>query len=188
MNCKNAEDLIMRYMDNTLSEADALKLNEHLRECKECREAFEMYEMITNDFETTKFIVKAPDDFEEKLMVKIQNITPAYLAHKKISLEEIHCIIWGSFAVLLGIALALNIYREPLMEYISMNEQLLNFYSMLLPVEAVINQYVMGMFNFIEKLMVDMNGVLWYAKVMGAVLIILTCFVQFKANRSKVEG
>ena len=187
MNCKNAESLIMSYMDNTLSEADALKLNEHLKECEECREAFEMYEMIAKDFESTEFIVNAPDDFEKKLMVKIQGITPAYLARKKLSLEEVHCIIWGTFAMLLGIGLALNIYSEPLMEYISANEQLLSFYSMLLPIEAVINEYVLGMFNFVEKLMVDMSGVLWYSKVVGAILIILTCFVQFKANRSKVE-
>ena len=188
MNCKTAENLIMSYMDNTLSEEEALKLNEHLKECEECREAFEMYEMITKDFETTEFMVKAPDDFEEKLMSKIQGITPAYLLRKKMSLEEIHCIIWGSFAMLLGIGLALNIYSEPIMEYIAMNEQLLNFYSMLSPIEAVINEYVLEVFNFIEKLMVDMSGVLWYSKIMGGILIILTCFVQFKANRSKVEA
>ena len=188
MNCKAAENLIMNYMDNTLSEQDALKLNEHLKVCSECREAFEMYEMITNDFEAEEFLVSAPENFEEELMLKIQNITPDYLTRKKMTMEEIHSVIWGSFAVLLGIGLALNIYSEPFMEYIYNNKALADFYTMLLPLETMISQYILSVFNFIEKLTVDMSGVLWYSKIMGGILIILTCFVQFRASRSKVEA
>ena len=50
MKCSEAEELMMKYMDNELSESDAKRLNSHILECVECKESFFIFFSLTHSF------------------------------------------------------------------------------------------------------------------------------------------
>lgn len=187
MNCKNAEKLIMNYMDNTLSSSEAEKLNKHLKTCNECKEAFDMYETMLTSFENIE-IELAPDNFEETLMVKISAISPAYTTQKGISADGVNSIVWGTFTVVFGTGIMLNMYKEPLMNYIVQNEYIAEFYQSISPIGNLIAQYINDVFNYIESITISMSGLLSYSKIICGILVAILCFVQIWIKKSKVDA
>ncbi len=187
MNCIKAENLIMDYIDNNLSSSEAEKLNEHLKNCENCREAFNIYEMMVDNFENLEF-TSPPDDFEEKLMIKINAITPAYLNQKQISLDNIHSVIWGIFTIFFGFGIMLNMYRDSIITYLSQNEFIAEFYSVINPLANLVSDYINEIFVYVENITISMNGVLIYSKIICGILIAVLCFVQVWLKRSKVDA
>lgn len=83
MDCNKANKLMMEYMDFTISEEDNFLLEKHLEECDECKESFELYTQILDEFSLdAKNIIEAPEDFEIKVMEKIEHIEPRYIKEK----------------------------------------------------------------------------------------------------------
>lgn len=188
MNCKKAEELMMNYMDNTLSPKDAEKLNEHLINCKDCKESFFIYEMVQDTLENNE-IIEAPIDFEKELMIKISDITPVYLAKKDLSIDCLNSIVWGSFTMLLGTGIMLNIYNEPIMNYIEQNEAISNFYNAITPLNNVITESINNVFVYTQNLINSMGGVELYAKIVCGLLITLICFLQvWVKQKDKVDA
>lgn len=54
MKCSDFEQLEMKYMDGSLSDAEAKELNEHISECEGCRRDFEAYSLILTKFSEIK--------------------------------------------------------------------------------------------------------------------------------------
>lgn len=186
MNCKKAENFIMNYMDNTLSSAEAEELNKHLKTCESCKESFAVYEMMLDTFENAD-LTTAPNDFEQKLMIKISNITPVYLIQNPISIESINSLIWGIFTILFGAGIILNIYSEPIMNYISQNQYIADFYTVITPIGNLISEYINNSFAYIESITISMSGIITYSKIACGILAVVLCFVQLRIKRSKVD-
>lgn len=73
----------MEYMDFTISEENSFLLEKHLEQCEECRESFELYTQILDEFSLdAENIIEAPEDFEIKVMEKIEYIEPKYIKEK----------------------------------------------------------------------------------------------------------
>jgi len=186
MNCKRAEKLMMNYMDNTLSEEDAKKLNEHIKVCKECKESFLIYEMFSVE---NKEIIEAPENFEQEVMMKISAITPAYLTKENISMDSINAVIWGTFAMLFGIGIMFNLYDSQILNYISQNEVIASLYQTVTPIGNFISKYINDSFEYLQKVILSMNNIITYSKIICAVLIIILSLVQIKIkNRDKVDA
>lgn len=184
MNCKRAETLMMDYMDNILSQEDAKKLNEHIKECKQCKESFLIYEMFSLKDEE---IIEAPENFEKEVMMKISNITPSYLTKDNISMDSINAIIWGMFAMLFGIGIMFNLYDNSILNYISQNQYVASFYQTITPIGNLISKYINGSFEYLQNAILSMNNIIIYSKVICAVLIVILSLVQIKIkNKDKV--
>lgn len=186
MNCKKAESFIMNYMDNTLSSDDAEELNKHLKTCDSCKESFTVYEMMLDTLENTE-LTTAPNDFEEKLMIKISSITPVYLTQNPISIEGINSLIWGIFTIFFGAGIMLNIYSEPIMNYISQNQYVADFYTVITPIGNLMSEYINSSFAYIESITISMGGVISYLKIACGILAIILCLIQLRIKRNKVD-
>jgi hypothetical protein len=189
MNCKDAEKLIMNYMDNTLSEKDAIKLNEHLKQCGECREAFAVYEVMMDHFQGIE-IVEAPVCFEQELMTKISAIEPVYLTQKPISMEWVHSLIWGLITLLFGTGVILNVYKDKIMGYLSQNQYTAEFYQTISPVGNLFVQYINEGFKYVESITAYLSGfgIFSYLKIICGISIIVLCGVEIWSKRSKVDA
>jgi len=189
MNCKNSEKLIMNYMDNILSERDAIKLNEHLRQCNECKEAFTVYEMMIHEFQSFENVA-VPSHFEQELMVKINALEPGCLTQKPIAMEWVNSIIWGIFTVLFGSGILLNVYNDKIMSYISQNQTVSEFYKMVSPTGNIIIKHINQMFNYIQGITVYMSGfmIFDYLKIVCGISIFALCCLEIWTKRSKVDA
>lgn len=189
MKCSDAEKLIMNYMDNVLSQKDAERLNEHLKKCDQCREAFAVYEMMIDNFQSIE-IVDTPVNFEQELMLKIEAVSPVYLTQKPISMEWIHSLIWGIFTVLFGTGIVLNVYRDTIMESISQNQYIQQFYNAISPIGNLIVKSINQGFNYIEEVSAYMAGfgAFGYLKIICGISILVLCGVEVWSKRSKVDA
>nr|WP_317358082.1 zf-HC2 domain-containing protein [uncultured Tyzzerella sp.] len=83
MDCNKANKLMMAYMDFNISEEDNFLLEKHLEDCEECKESFQLYTEILEEFSLdADNIIEAPEDFEIKIMEKIEYIEPTYIREK----------------------------------------------------------------------------------------------------------
>lgn len=188
MNCIKAEKLMMSYMDNTLSENDAKKLNEHIKICEDCKEAFFVYEMMQDSLENAE-LVEAPDGFEQNVMSKISSIVPDYLTKENISVYSIQSVVWGLFTIFFGAGIMLNMYSQPIMNYISQNEYIAKFYDTVTPISNLISNYINEIFLFLQNTVMSMNGLITYSKILFGVLVVLLCCIQVWIKRKdKVDA
>jgi len=104
MDCVKAEEMMMRFMDGELTDAESAELTAHTEICAACAENFHAYEKIMNAFADAPEIF-APDGFEAAVM---QKILPA----RKKS-ENIFVVSLGAVSALLGAALFILIGRDP---------------------------------------------------------------------------
>ncbi len=100
MDCNKAETLLMRYMDNIITKAEAEELREHTNLCSACRQDFEAYALMVNGFKEME-IIEAPVNFEDCVMEKIRKLP-------KLSESSFHCLMfkaWGFVLILLAISI-----------------------------------------------------------------------------------
>lgn len=113
MECRRANELIMKYMDSEINEKEAFELHNHTANCEECRVMFALYAEIMDGFDMTEEI-EAPLGFEEAVMESIANVVPGYRQSFTMNLG---CIMLSIFSVLAGLGTLLVIRREYIMEY-----------------------------------------------------------------------
>jgi hypothetical protein len=70
MLCDKYDDLMMKYMDGILDEAEESELRLHMESCFVCFEDFEAYSGILKGFNEME-IVEAPADFAAKVMERV---------------------------------------------------------------------------------------------------------------------
>ena len=59
MNCKEAQDLLMDYMEGTLDESTQKAVEEQIAQCKVCKEAYEALLILFREMDS--FEEKTPD-------------------------------------------------------------------------------------------------------------------------------
>ena len=114
MNCRQADALMMKYMDGVITEEEARQLNEHLLHCQECRDSFRIYDMMLQEFSVTQPCL-APEGFECQVLAKITEISESQYQVTYTIASKIKGIVWGTFTVLFGAGALLVFYQEPIM-------------------------------------------------------------------------
>ncbi|MGI9952060.1 zf-HC2 domain-containing protein [Moorellaceae bacterium AZ2] len=74
MKCRQAKKILSPYIDGELSEAERAALEEHLGSCEACRSEVEALKNISEDLKGIYQEVKAPPDFVDKVMKRIQEL------------------------------------------------------------------------------------------------------------------
>ncbi|MGI9951973.1 zf-HC2 domain-containing protein [Moorellaceae bacterium AZ2] len=74
MKCRQAKKLLSPYIDNELSDAERAALEEHLNCCDACRLELEALKRISEGLKEIYQEVKAPPDFVDKVMKRIQEL------------------------------------------------------------------------------------------------------------------
>jgi len=71
VNCNQAYDLMMKFLDGELTNSEHTKLIYHINKCSNCCEEFQEYSSIVKALEEDNEI-EPPDDFEMTVMNKIE--------------------------------------------------------------------------------------------------------------------
>jgi predicted anti-sigma-YlaC factor YlaD len=104
MNCKKAEEALLRYAEKTIKPAAASALAKHILTCGDCREAFLAFDEALESMDDCTEIAP-PSDFTETTMAAIRKL-PAY---RKASFgavaDTVIRVFWGLCAVLMGFGL-----------------------------------------------------------------------------------
>jgi len=180
MECSKANEMMMQYMDGTLSAGDAERLQKHIAQCDACRADFMIYDEIVMDFETLEE-TPAPDGFVEAVMSKIDALEPASVkANEKI--DNILVAVWGAFSVLFGLGFALALNREAVMSFLAAQPLFAGYMETLAPIGVIIGDFVTGLGtateNFFTQTLALFSGakyiVLAIAACLALAMVILT--------------
>jgi len=117
--CKRAQDLMMKYMDGTLQEDEALALSAHVAVCASCKADFKVYDLMTLEFAKAETsFERAPEGFSTAVMSKVLAVPePKHAA--AVQHDRLMRIVWGLFAVLFGAGFLLVQNREAVAEFLS---------------------------------------------------------------------
>ncbi|MCG0278935.1 MAG: zf-HC2 domain-containing protein, partial [Thermanaeromonas sp.] len=74
MRCRQARKMLSPYIDDELSDAERAALEEHLNSCEACRSELEALKRISEGLKEIYQEVKAPPDFVDKVMKRIQEL------------------------------------------------------------------------------------------------------------------
>jgi len=129
MDCYRIDELLMKYMDDTLDESEAAKLGQHLSICPNCAMDFNMYDEILTGFSEME-LIPAPEGFEERVMCRVAEL-PSFAAKLNSTVENMMCFIWCGISVLFGMGLLMNINREAIMEYLYAQPELAGYANIL---------------------------------------------------------
>ena len=125
MDCREADELMMKYMDGTMSEEEALRLGSHVEPCINCKEAFAIYDMMIDDFSEFE-LIEAPKEFEAQVMEKINELPSA--SERMINhMDNVVNLMWGGCSVLLGIAALIATNRDLILNYMLENAYLASY-------------------------------------------------------------
>ena len=106
MNCEKANELMMEIIDNKISKDEYLLFEKHLEQCENCKKDFLMYQQILEEFNEIE-ILEAPENFEQNIMEKIENIEPEYRkSNKKIN------IFYWCISLIASFLLGVNIFSD----------------------------------------------------------------------------
>ena len=129
MGCKEADELMMKYMDSVMTEEEAMRLGVHIESCASCKEAFSIYDMMMDDFLDLE-LIEAPDGFELQVMEKINEL-PLVSEKIKNSVDNATTLVWGTFSVLLGAATLITMNRDVILDYMISSETLAPYAQMI---------------------------------------------------------
>jgi len=139
MECSKANELMMKYMDGTITESDADRLRKHITECETCKADFLIYDEIVSAF-TELDNTPAPDGFVEAVMTKIEFLKPAS-AKASDKADGILLIVLGVFSVLFGLGFALVMNREAISAYLSAQPALAGYMETLAPFGVMVDEF-----------------------------------------------
>lgn len=125
MDCYRTQELLMKYMDDTLDESEAARLGQHLSICPQCTTDFKMYDEILTGFSEIE-LISAPDGFEERVMCRVMEL-PSFAAKLNSTLENMMCMIWGGISVLFGMGFLMAINRNAIMGYLYSQPELAGY-------------------------------------------------------------
>lgn len=113
MNCNEACDYMMKYLDGELDNSEYVKLIHHINKCSRCCAEFQEYNNIIKVLEEDKGI-EPPDDFEMAVMNRITLLE----SNKKSRIEKkflAFCFLSGIF-ILIGLTVCSVFLKEYILE------------------------------------------------------------------------
>lgn len=188
MDCKKANELMMEFMDGTLSEENAALLGNHLKECKECEIDFEFYNQMIDEFSDMNNVIQAPDGFEESVMTKIDLIEPIYFPRAD-KTDNILCTIWGSISVAVGTGAIFTLNKDAISAFLGSVPQLSRYAEMLEPIEIYAEQFKIGLNTAINTITASVSGYassLRYVSLIAFVLLIAAQYFIYRKDKVEV--
>ena len=140
MECSKANELMMKYMDGTLAEADAERLRRHVAQCEGCKADFLVYDEIVSEFSAMDE-TPAPEGFVDAVMAKVDALESASVK-ATVKTDSILLTVWGVFTVLFGLGFALALNREAVSEFLAAQPALAGYMDMLAPLGAQVGDFV----------------------------------------------
>jgi len=187
MECSKANELMMKYMDGTLSEQDAGRLRKHIDQCEGCKADFTVYDEIVSAFEMPEETF-APDGFVEAVMTKINALESASVK-ATVKADSILLTVWGLFTVLLGLGCVLALNREPISAYLAAQPALAGYMDMLAPIGVMVGEFVSGIAASAEALFSQASTFVAGAKYVVLGIAACLALVQvFLSRRERVAA
>jgi len=144
MECSKANELMMKYMDGALSEADAERLHKHIAQCDMCKADFMIYDEIVSEFSTLDE-APAPDGFVDAVMAKIGALeTESASAKASVKADNILVTVWGIFTVLLGLGFVLALNRDAVSTFLASQPALAGYMETLAPLGVMVGDFAAG--------------------------------------------
>ncbi len=168
MNCNNANELMMKYMDGVLTKEESMDLRQHLEICEKCKQEFDVFTQMLDGFEEDVIhIPNLDNDFNKKVMNEVQSIgyikKPSFL--KTIAFNTVATI---------ALIIITSIVFTPSMNAIANNienQSILNFMTSY-------NSFILSCKNFITN--IDYQ---FFSKIYINIFIVVFCgclFIYFK--------
>lgn len=187
MDCKKANDLMMKFMDSELNEDDAFLLKEHVNNCHSCKEDFIIYNQILEEFSDLNNVISAPDDFEINVMSKINDLGNIY-SNAEIRKDNVFCILWGLFSVFAGLGTMLVLYKESIINFLSGTPNMSKLIQYLEPVEVFADNFKYSFIQLVNSVMSVATEYAVNLKYVSLIIFILLIAAQyFIYKKDKVE-
>ena len=161
MDCNHASELMMSYMDDSLTYKELNLLNSHLAECPLCAEDFNAYKEIVTSFSTAE-LVNAPEDFEYNIMNTINELS-LYTSPEN---EKSDTFYWlcSVISIFLGIGFIISANHEAIMNYLYSKPELSNFGNMASPIIENFSIFLEASVAEISRFSLDTVELFWSAR------------------------
>jgi len=190
MECSKANEMMMQYMDGTLSEGDAERLRRHLAQCDTCRADFAIYDEIVTDFQELEE-TPAPDGFVAAVMEKIEALESVSVKSNE-KIDNILVAVWGAFSVLFGLGFAIVLNREAVMEFLSAQPVLAGYMETLAPIGVIVGDFVTGLGTatgaFFAQSLSFLNGTKYIILAIAACLALATVVLTRRDKTRSAAG
>lgn len=187
MKCRQADELMMNYLDGILSKDKAYQLNQHLQQCDACVETFYAYEQIKKELHQMN-IVEAPIGFTEQVMGRIEEIKPQYDLQKEMPMENITGIVWGIFSILFGVGVLLVIYQQEILSFLLSYPYTSSWIGQFIPTFDLLTQYLQQLQKNMSGIIVSIRQIVENGKTLLALILVALGMVQYRIYRKeKVE-
>ena len=98
ISCNVAQDLIVLFQENTVSEETRQEIRSHLKECRQCRRVYREYAHLNQEeFHEEPKVDQMPEFHYEELAARIRR-------RKRFK----HAVVTGAFAVCIGITVVVT--------------------------------------------------------------------------------
>jgi hypothetical protein len=177
----------MKYMDQTITEKEALALHEHLSECEECMEDFKIYDEIMMSFAEAPLETLA-DDFEDCVMEKIAACGVAY-EKRSMAVDSFVTFVIGTVSVLFGLGFMLVVNREQIMNYLMTSALFGDYARAISPMVNVVIEYTQNFINIVSNFAGAAGGLIAdykYVVLTGFVILLVAQYILRK-KEDKVE-
>jgi len=108
LSCEKNKELMLKYIEGSLNEAEMLKLSEHIKKCQTCGEEFAAYCQISDEIQNLEpFKVEKgtfSDDFESDVMRKISGI--------EFKTEKVLTIIIGVISLCIALLMFIEVWQS----------------------------------------------------------------------------
>lgn len=188
MECKKANDLMMKYMDQIITENEALLLRDHVSSCADCLEDFKIYDEMMTDFADIE-IISAPEGFEESVALKIEESGFVYKPRNKF-INNLLTNLIGGVAVIFAIGFIFIVNRDNIMNFMLTNDFLSSYMDIITPMTNLIttytNNFIAAVSQFASSVAVFAAGNKYY--ILGAFIALLIAqYVILRRKENKVE-
>ena len=156
MECKFADELMMKYMDGMITEKEANHLHDHLSQCDACTESFKVYDDILADFAEAP-LYEAPDGFEEAVMAKVAACEVPYQKRAQ-GIDNLFTFAVGFVSVLFGIGFLLVMNREQIIHFMENSELFGGYARVISPMLNLVLEYTSNFMNAVIGFAVTMSG------------------------------
>ena len=183
MDCNKANKLMMQFMDNSILEDDYLLLEQHLEECDVCKKDFSLYIEILNGFSGNIGLVEAPEDFEDIVMNRIEDIEPEYIDLKN-RFNNFYYVMGGIISLLFSISMLININKELILNNFSSDSiiyKILQFNDYIGILSTSFVEFFMKTISIIE---INLPIFLEYLRLTSFIAIIILILAQYRVYKN----
>lgn len=186
MKCRQADELMMEYLDGVLTEEKAQQLNQHLKSCDSCVETFYAYEQIKEEL-NDMVMIEAPHEFTQEVMAAVALIEPQYEVQIN-PIENITGIVWGMFSICFGVGILLFMYQQEILTALLGHPLTSSWVGQFIPAFDLLGEYLQQLQSNLAGIKEFLQQIVENGKNLLIASLVLLGIVQYKIYRKeKVE-